>query len=264
MIELKISWDGSAPGLAEHRLSIGSFALPLRTLLIAARRTANNMIREAADRKESDVGRMANEADRIDIQIVELNEGSTAPSCIVSVSEAPGQRMLFWPEGLAEDAIDRLLVDMECESRGIQRNRGVRDYFKQLPPGITKQDYVLKVNGSVRREVHIGAVSIASDLRESPYLIEVTGSVIGVGFEPGRHFVKLKGSDGSEITLSATANQVDKALEHRSSNVRILALAGTGARKLLRLQPESESPVRLDVNTFVFQKWNHLMARLAQ
>ena len=63
----------------EHRLGIGSFAVPLRALLMAARRTANNMIREAVDRKGSEVGRFAAEADRIDIQIVTLDEGSTSP-----------------------------------------------------------------------------------------------------------------------------------------------------------------------------------------
>jgi len=266
MIELDISWDGTAPGLPEHRLSIANFATPLRGLLAAARRTANNMLREAMSRKESDTGRLNAEADRIDIQIVSLKEGSTNPSCIIAVAPAPDPQALLWPEGLAEEAIDRLLLDIEHEGRGIQRNIRVREYFRQLPPGITKQDYVLRIDGVVRREVHLGVVSIAPEISDSPYLIELSGSIIALGFDPGKHFVRIKTSDSSasEVTLTATKEQVLQALEARESTVRLLGVCHLGGRKLLRVQRASDRPVRLDVNTFVFEKWHSLLARLAQ
>jgi hypothetical protein len=266
MIELDISWDGTTPGLAEHRLSIALFATPLRGLLTAARRTANNMLREAMSRKESDTGRLNAEADRIDIQIVSLNTGSTNPSCVVTVTPAPDPQALLWPEGLAEEAIDRLLLDIEHEGRGIPRNTRVREYFRQLPPGITNQDYILRVDGVVKREVHLGVVSIAPDLSDSPYLVELTGNVVALGFDPGRHFVRVKTSDSSasEVTLTATKEQVDRALETLGSAIRILAVCNVGGKKLLRLQRSSERRVRLDQNTYIFEKWRTLLARLAQ
>ncbi len=266
MIELDISWDGSAPGLAEHRLSVAGFAIPLRSLLMAARRTANNMLREAVDRKESDKGRLAADADRIDIQIVSISDGSVSPSCIIAVAPAFEAQIPMWPEALAEDAIDRLLGDLEYESRGVHRNKSVREYFRQLPAGITKQDYVLRVDGAVRREVHIGTVSLALESSDSPYLTEITGSVIGVGFDPGKHFVKIKSADStaSESTLSATREQVDAALENRERQIRVLVLNYPGGARLLKLQPSSDRKVKLDTNSYVFHKWNDLLARLAQ
>jgi len=172
---------------------------------------------------------------------------------------------VIWPEKLAEDAIDRLLGDIEYESRGIQRNKGVREYFRQLPPGLNKQDYILRVDGSVRREVHIGPLNLATDLSEIPYLMEITGNVIGVGFDPGKYFVRIKSTDpsASEVTLMATSIQVDRALENRHERVRALVLSHVGGKKLLRLQLTSDVPMRLDIDGFVFRKWDALLARLA-
>ena len=103
-------------------------------------------------------------------------------------------------------------------------------------------------------------------LTEGPYLIEITGNVIGVGWDRGKHFVKVKDSDSSasEVTLNATARQVDVALEHREAFVRVLALVNAAGKKLLRIQQAHESRVLLAPNAFVFDKWRELMARLAQ
>lgn len=265
MIDLEIRFDGNVPGLAEHRLSIGSFAKPLKLLLTAARRTANNMIRESGERKEAGVGRLLAEADQIDIQIASLSEGSTIPSCVVTAIPALSQQSNLYAETLAEDAIDRLLSHIERESEGIPRSKWVREYLRELPFGLTSQDYILRVDGIVKREVHVGLMSISSLLTETPYLKQIVGKVIGVGFEPGRHVVKIKSSDadGAETTLTATKKQVDTALEIRSSQVRIVAVVSAGTQRLLRIQEARETPVKLQ-DSHIFVKWEELLGRLAQ
>ena len=100
-------------------------------------------------------------------------------------------------------------------------------------------------------------------ITELPHLAEVVGSVIGVGFEPGRNFVRIKGENG-EITLSASAESVNKALEMRASDVRALYVLQDDSQKLLHLDRPSEARQRLDVDEFVFRKWHSVLERLAQ
>jgi hypothetical protein len=264
MIELKIQWDGPVQGLAEHRLSVGLFAIPLKKLLTAVRRTASNILRQAGDQKEIEKGRFFAEADQIDIEISSLVEGSSGIMSTVSVQIPPGQ-ILLWPEGLAEDSLERLLVDVERESRGIRRNSRAREYLESLPPVLTSQDYWMFVDGAERRHVHLGAVDLATELNTVPYLIEVTGRVIGVGFSPGPNFVRLKDSqDGNDITLSCGFDDVFRALEMRDADVRVLGLVHAGNKKLLRIQAQFEPRIRLDENTWIFERWGNVLARLAQ
>jgi len=266
MIELKILWDGDVPGIAEHRLSVANFGLPLRHLLMAVRRTANNIIREAHDRKTTNVGRFVEEAGGIDIHIASIIGSSVGVESIVSV-QVPVDQSVLWPEGLAEDSIDRVLSDIERESKGSYRNPRIRDYFHALPPGLTKQDYYLVVDGQIKREVHLGTLELSVELEALPYLLEVEGRVIGVGFEPGKNFVRIKSSSasGTEMTLTATPEQVITALEIRGEEVRILGLVfELGRKKLLRIQPLSDARVRLNSERYVFGKWDKLLGRLAQ
>lgn len=264
MIELNITYEGNVPGLAEHRLSIGQFGVPLRHLLFAVRRAANNMLRDAADRGEAKSGRLAAEADQIDIQIRSVREGSTdLDTCIAVVDPHDDPQMALWPEGLAEDAVSRVLDAIEKESKGVPRNSRVREYLRTLPFGLTRQYYALRVDGELRREVEVLAVRLPTEVDELPQLIEVVGKVVGVGFEPGRNFVRVKSSDASssEITLNATATQVDRALEIREADVRVLALEPTS--RLLRIERETDHRARLDVDAFVFAKWRNVLERLA-
>jgi hypothetical protein len=263
MIELNIKWDGVVPGLREHRLSVNAFSNPLHDLLMIIRRTANNMLREATARKETGVGRFSAEAQQIDMHLTSIGEGSADLHSIIEV-EAPGAQIEMWPEGLAADAVDRVLQDIENEGNGIQRNTRVRDYLKGLPPGLSNQDYVLVVDGITRRTVHLTTVVIATDLDALPYLVEIDGRVIGVGFEPGRNFVRVKSDEEAEITFSATAEQVTAALEIRAEDIRVLAVVQGGIKRLLRIQRRWERHVKLDSKRFIFEKWDGLLARLAQ
>ena len=265
MIELKIHWDGDVPGIAEQRLSLALFGPALRHLLMAVRRTASNIIREAHERKTTNAGRFLEEADSIDIQIAAITGGSTGMENVIAVQIPPDQS-LFWPEGLAEDAVDRVLADIDRESKGAYRNPRVRDYLHALPPGLTTQDYYLIVNGETKREVHLGSLNLPVELETLPYLVELEGRVIGVGFEPGRNFVRVKssGASGSEMTFAATPEQVMGALEIREGDVRVLALIHEPNKRLLRLQRRTDQRVRLNATEYIFEKWQGLLERLAQ
>jgi len=98
---------------------------------------------------------------------------------------------------------------------------------------------------------------------ELPHLCEVVGNIVGVGFDPGRNEVRLKYAD-RQLTLSATASQVDRALLLRHAEVRILAMISEPHSRLLRIQDaetEWSIPPREDA---VFKRWDGLLGRLAQ
>src|SRR5579871_4698495 len=105
MIELKIKWDGPDISLLEKRLSVALFAGPLQKLLASVRRTASNILREAVNRKETDTGRLASEADRIDIHIADVLHESSGIQSIVSVQAPPGPQITMFAEKLAEDTM---------------------------------------------------------------------------------------------------------------------------------------------------------------
>jgi hypothetical protein len=264
MIELRIRWDGPVNGLDEHRLSVALFSIPLRKLLTAIRRTASNMLRESANRKETEFGRFAAEADQIDLEIFSLVDGSGGVASVVSV-QVPSGQMGLWPDGLAEDALDRVLIDLDRESRGIRRNARARDFLESLPPSLTSQDYWLYVDGTERRHVQLGRVSLVTELSAVPYLVEITGRVISVGFAPGPNFVRLKASeDGSEITFHCSKEDVFRALEIHETDVRVLGLVRDGTKRLLRIQAIHEPRVRLNEKTWIFERWDGVLGRLAQ
>jgi hypothetical protein len=96
-----------------------------------------------------------------------------------------------------------------------------------------------------------------------PYLSEIIGRVIGVGFEPGKSEVVFKSKD-KQVTIPATAQQVESALKYRATEVRALILRHGDQSRLLRLEDAALPRYRADPETYVFKKWDGLLRRLAQ
>ena len=51
-LQLRITFDGTAPGLAEHRLSVTAFVEPLGRLVAAYRRIASGVLSDMLDAPE--------------------------------------------------------------------------------------------------------------------------------------------------------------------------------------------------------------------
>lgn len=263
-LKLKIVWQGTAPGLAEHRLSINTFAEPLSLLLSAIRRTASNLVRDAMDQRAVLTGRLLSEAQHIDIEIQNILQGSAGIEGLVVLNYPEGtQTSLLLPD-LAERATEQILDAIGKESRGIPRNAAARTYLESLPTEVHAQEYILSRNGTELSHVTLTKVALPTQLIDLPHLSETIGRVIGVGFEPGRNRVQIRSEDGTEISLSATGAFVEAALTLRGIDVRVLfVVLGDGNRRLLRIQSLSEPRVRLGVEQAVFGRWHDLLARLA-
>lgn len=259
---LEIVWEGNVPGLAEHRLSLDAFGQALQQLVVAYRRIASNLL--AA---ESSTGRLHNYAKLFDLQLEQISEGSAGivAACVLQTEEQGfiGGLLDPWTTRAAEV----LLNDIEAEARGELRNTSVRNYLKALPEGVTGQRYAFSANGG-RREVRIGSVTLPELPAEMPVIHERMYVVVGVGFEPGDVFVKLKGSEETPVYCEATAEQVSQALELRFGSVYAMIVRQPGKKaRLLRLRKASEGLRPLspeEEESLVYGKWNELLRRLAE
>lgn len=260
--ELKIRWDGDAPGLAEHRLSLGQFGNALASLVQALRRIATQMIGTAQGENPKS-GRFANLARQIDIQIEQIEGNSTGFNAIVSFEPPPEMLPLF--ADLPGRATAELLDFIERESKGQPSHWAVRNYLSALPRGVRRQVYDFKENGFTKH-VEFGDIHLAEIPGELPSLREHEGVVVGVGFEPGKSEVRIKG-DSSTYPLEATNEQVETALMMRKEKVRILGVNDGKRTRLLSIVDANKPRFEISdaaVEEHIFKRWNAVLARLAQ
>ncbi len=262
--EIKIRWDGEVAGAAEHRLSLAAFAEPMTNLLAALRRIATQMVSTALDSDRPKSGRFATVARQIDIEITSIEGGSTGFNGLVSFHQPTDELPLF--ADLPERAVSELLDSIERESSGHTSNWAVRKYLSSLPPTIHTQTYELVQDGKTRKRVQIGDVRLAEIPEEFPFLREVEGSVIGLGFEPGKSEVRVK-AEMASANFDANEEQVERALEIRKEPVRSLGVYGGKRARLLRISNANEPRFQITdkaIEEHIFQRWSGVFARLAK
>jgi hypothetical protein len=261
--KLEIIWQGNVPGLAEHRLSLDAFGQALEQLVTAYRRIASNLLAQA----DSSTGRLHSFAYLFDLQLEQIKEGSAGIVAACVIDAEPdifgGDLIDHW----TTRAVDTLLTDIEAEANGEFRNGAVRKYLRALPEGVTGQRYTFSGGNGHRREISIGSMRLPEGPTEMPVMHERTYAIVGVGFEPGESFVRLKGADDT-VTCEATPQQVAKALELRFGSVRAMIVRQSGRKaRLIRIRREGEelrplSPQQEE--TLLFGKWHNLLGRLAK
>jgi len=265
-VKINIHWSGTAPGLAQHRLSIGAFAKALEQLLATYQRIASGLINNALDDPGYGVlgGRFAKEAKHLDLEIGSISEGSLGLQ-VSCTSKFPGNLDLF--EDLPERAADQLLEFIDAEARGAPRHVGARKYLASLPPGITAQKYSLYSGSILKREVNLGDIDLPEFPQDVPHLEMVLGHIVGVGFEPGKPEVRLKVSEPSKtFGAAATDEWVQRALGARGIEVDALLMVGEKTR-LLWFKPASTEwrpPTPEQRSELIFRQWDELLGRLAR
>jgi hypothetical protein len=255
--QLRIRWDGdsSVPGLAEHRLSLAKFGEPLALLLAALRRIATQMVSTAVEAERPRFGRFANLARQLDIEVVGIEGNSTGIDAVVSFEQPPDMLPLF--SEVAERAVVELLDSIDEERQGGVRNSSVRKYLRSLPQGVHKQLYELHNNGHVKRHVEFGDLAFTDVPPDLPTLIEVEGSVVGVGFEPGRSEVRIK-SDVGPPAFDSTDEQVETALQMRKAKIRLLGVTDGKRSRLLQIARARDPRFKVTpeaIEEHIFKRW---------
>ena len=262
--EIKIRWDGDVPGIDVHRLSLATFGEPLTHLLTALRRIATQMVSTAVENERPRMGRFANVARQIDIEIIQIRGNSTGFDGLVSYQPPPAELPLF--ADLPDRAITELFDSIERESSGRASNWAVRRYLTSLPPTIHKQTYELHDNGHVKKRVEIGDVKLMEIPEEFPSFREITGHIIGVGFDPGRSEVRMK-ADASSANFDAEDAQVEASLAIRKDAARSFGVHDGKRTRLLRIAKASEPRFQVTpeaIEEHIFKRWDGVFARLAK
>lgn len=264
-VELKIIWEGDVPGLADKRLSIAAFGDSLKALLVAYKRIASNMISSAVEYAEK--GRLQEYARWLDIEITDLAKGSAGIQAVCTARTAPSETAPLFMADITRRASTELLDCVNEESHGHPRNSTVRKYLEALPHGLRRQIYELSENGNAIHEpVIIEAIELASEVPtlSLPFLTELAGDMIGVGFEPGKNEVRIKTTTAN--VLQASTSQVDAAIELRGEPVRALAVVSKQSR-LLMLSAQNAPPFKPNadqIEYYVFGAWDGLLRKLAE
>lgn len=262
--EIKIRWDGDIPGVEQHRLSVAAFGEALSQLLFALRRIATQMVSAAVDPERPSTGRFAKAARGLDIEITSIEGGSAGFDGLVTFMQPPDELPLFGD--LPQRATFELLDSIDRESKGQPANWAVRKYLSLLPAGLHRHVYEVYDDGKATKRIEVGDVKLPEVPEEFPFIREVVGNVVGVGFEPGRSEVRIKG-EGPPTAFDAEPTQVETALELRHENVRSLGVHANKHTRLLRLNRANEARVALSpemVEEHIFKKWSGVFARLAK
>jgi hypothetical protein len=264
--EIKIRWDGDIPGVEQHRLSIGAFGEALSQLLFALRRIATQMVTTAVEPERPATGRFANLARGLDIEITSIEGGSSGFDGLVTFMQPPDELPLF--ADLPRRATFELLDSIDRESKQQPSNWAVRKYLTLLPPGLHHHIYEVYDDGAATptKRIEVGDVKLPEVPEEFPFIREVIGDVVGVGFDPGRSEVRVKG-DGPLALFDADAAQVETALELRHQKVRSLGVHAGKHTRLLRInrvtEPRFEATDEM-IEEHIFKRWNGVFARLAK
>lgn len=244
-VELRVLFDGPDFGLPDHRLSLSTFATPLSNLLSAVQRTASQILTAAQDNPEYGVrgGKLAADAKLLDLELAQVHEGCAEPRFVITTG--PGRSgQLTMLEDLAASTVEQLVRDIETEARGVPRNAAARRFLKSLPTGLTRQRYTASAHGKVLYTADFGSAALPEPGPLLGQLLRKRAKLIGVGFEPTT--VRLR-FDARQLTLHASTEQIDRALEHRYSDV-LAAFVDDGDKSRLiwiRSVVESAAPVPL-------------------
>ena len=269
-VVLKITLEGETPGLSEHRLSLNAFAKAFSYLLIAYRRIASGLIMEAIGRPGygGRGGGYAKEAQALDLEIITVTHNSPTAIHLAATmrSQATELATLFQSEFVSRAGV-ALLDSIEAESRGDLRSINARRFLHALPAGIRRQQYDLAIGDRQVRSVHVESIELPTIPEPLPFLVKSEGSITGLGFEPGKNEIRFKShSDGQEFQLSATPEQVNKALSLRGQTVTIMILKGK-TRKLLWLKPSEPEPMSRTHDqkvAYILGKWGAVLRKFAE
>ncbi len=177
---------------------------------------------------------------------------------------AVGKQFTMRHLDLPMKAAVQTLEDIDRARNGEPADQSVKKYLRSLPQGISSQEYKLSWGGRVLQQIVFGSVSQATETTSLPCLSETVGSVTGVGLEPGHNWVRINCEIGN-ITLQSDLGGVNRAIEMRHNDVRVLFVQTTGNnRRLLRMDDPRQLRAKIDDDDYVFKKWKSVLDALAE
>jgi hypothetical protein len=260
---IEIYWDGTAPGLAVHRLSLQTFTPSLTRLRKAVKSIATGLLSTAAGRSATSK-RLAH-APVVDVQLAlpEIRQGSLTAPCYLETLDS--QVLLFMPD-LAMRAGTELIQAIEAESQGRPRNHYVRRFLDGIPKSVTRQGYAA-FDGSQRiAAVEFGEIRLAEMPESPPRLERVVGEIMGLSFGP-EPALRLRSVAGKNMEVSATEPQIEEALRLRRDPVQALMVVRDASKRLLWVRRSTDPfPAMSESGSadWALQRWDEVLRRLSK
>lgn len=262
VLELRITWSGTDFGLSEHQLSLGAFGGPLLSLYRCVRRSVSNELTKAgADPTKG--GRLASGAGDVDLRLTAVHPNCVSPILRVVRSESLANSNLMFDPAL-ERGVRNIIEDIRRESRGTPANNGIREFLREIPVGVRQRF------AAWRDDIELDFVDV-----DAPNLIVlpkppgrtqvVTAELLGIGFPPGKAYVRLRTSDGAIRDCSCREETLSEAWELRGQTVRTLINDDAPVQVVwLRLAVgERCRPSDEDAKVHVLTRWDAVLKELA-
>ncbi|WP_437286585.1 hypothetical protein [Sorangium sp. So ce406] len=265
-VELKVTFEGDEPGLAQHRLSLSSFGEPLKLLLDALQRTASGILASALDDADygTQGGRLASDAKLLDLELASLETGSAAPTFVCTARPGPQLRIPDF-DVLGEQAVLRLVQDLDAERQGKPVNGSARKYLRSLPAGVRVQRYSAYADGNLIADVQFGELALPSAPVPVARLVRLRGRIVSAGFDPGSSYVAIRTSSRT-VRCAASSEQVERALPLRHKEVVAAVLDGQKP-SLVWILDAATPPPRVPIEStidYLRTDWAETMGILAQ
>ena len=252
-----LGFDGE-PGLANHRISIGSLALPLNQLLKATRRIASDIIM-AAQKANSGRGRYADAARAIDLQLEQMANACVEIDIIRSLTNhSPAKGNCFHADILSQSD------ESDCQT--IWKAKVTVSFA--TPPS-----ELFGVAALAADDAAVPSVSKLSGSQQSGSLdnsvarndtIPPTLSIVGVFRVFHSHPVRLRCGSARRWGLarcSAAEESIERALSVRSMSVDVLLERTSEKPILLWLKKKGERSTETNdkKREHVFRRWDTVL-----
>jgi hypothetical protein len=260
-VQLKIRFDGTTEGVAEHKLELSAFSNALKQLVATLRRIASGLVDEATEQSS---GRFKHDAE-LRVFLDSLSGGSLQMNLDVSSPPiAPGYSIMLFDD-LPSRTAERFIESIKAEGNGVFRSLPARRFLGSLPKGITSQKYEVYSDGNLLCEASLGEVSLADEAIDLPIVVKTVARITGIIFEPTLE-VRFD-ADGEKLSCSASTEMIDKAILLRSEDVLIMATLHGGKGRLLWIGTPGSFPARMtrsDRSNHVLARWQRTLAELAK
>jgi hypothetical protein len=265
-VEFTVRFDGEAPGLQRHRLSLAAFHVALGKLLSALRHKLQAIASGDPNREH---GRLGSLGKNFDLQLKQISDGCVTltfdwgPSDEASDENDTGT-------ALAERTVQGFLQDVEEEwSSPEKKSPHVYGFLRSLPEGVKTQEYEAKVGDRVIGKLKLDGTEgkQAQARRQLPRTRDFHGRVEAIRFHSENGRVRIRTSTGELLICRATAEIIDAAVELRHHVVVGKILIRQDLVRLLTIRSEGTNPSKLteqEKRDYLFRNWDGTLRRLAE
>jgi len=268
LVEFDLRFDGNAPGLSDHALSLSEFLEPLVLLMKAFKRAADSLSPEHGASRPEGLRRYGKLGKGLDLKLVKIEDGCVRLKFACEYIGVEPQGDLNVAEYATERIVEQLAAFGKPDAIDVPVSNSIKRFINSIPPTVIVQEYEGRVNGRV-----LGKASIGKLERETvrtkvlPRIELITGTISSVTFDASKEQVKIKTEERDSIRCLANAALVDVAVSLRNEKIAAQILSRKDSNLLLRLTKVSE-PFKVigpnDRSAHLFHRWGTLLSRLAE